>query len=81
MLRRRVSSLLLCLLLADSAFAQAPTLGLNAPQLYEKGMNSLMGIGISRSDLNALDYIRRSANWDIPRRRLCWDIFTIRDRW
>ena len=26
-------------------YAQTPTLGLNAPQLYEKGMNSLMGVG------------------------------------
>jgi TPR repeat protein len=63
---RSVSSLVLSLLLAASVFGQAPTLGLNAPQLYEKGMNSLMGIGISRNDLNALDYLRRSAELGYP---------------
>jgi uncharacterized protein len=36
-------------------------MGLNAPQLYEKGMNSLIRVGVNRSDLNAVDYIRRSA--------------------
>jgi TPR repeat protein len=47
--------------LATAAFAQSPTLGLNSSQLYEKGMNALTGNGVSRSDLNATDYIRRSA--------------------
>ena len=54
-------SLFLCLLHTLPAFAQSALLGLNAPQLYEKGMSSLMGVGISRNDLNAVDYLRRSA--------------------
>ena len=66
--RRLVSSLLLGSFLAIAAFGQAPTLGLNAPQLYEKGMNSLMGVGISRNDLNALDYLHRSAELGYPHR-------------
>jgi len=63
---RLVSSLLLGSFLTIAAFGQAPTLGLNAHQLYEKGMNSLMGVGISRNDLNALDYLRRSAELGYP---------------
>jgi TPR repeat protein len=60
------SSLLICLLLSPAAVTQTPTLGLNAPQLYEKGMNSLMGVGVSRNDLNAVDYLRRSAELGYP---------------
>jgi TPR repeat protein len=44
-----------------SSVAGAQTLGLSAPQLFDKGMNSLMGVGVSRNDLDAVDYIRRSA--------------------
>ena len=66
MRNRLSSSLLLCLLLSQLAFTQTPTLGLSAPQLYEKGMNNLMGMGISRSDLNAVDYLRRSAELGYP---------------
>jgi len=51
----------LCLLLALPALAQSASLGVNAPQLYEKGMSSLMGVSISRNALNAVDYLRRSA--------------------
>jgi TPR repeat protein len=54
-------SLFICLLLTLPAFAQTASLGLNAPQLYEKGMRSLMGVGVSRNDQNAVDYFRRSA--------------------
>ena len=66
MRRRLASSLLAWLLVAPLAFAQAPSMGLNSPQLYEKGMNSLMGIGISRDDLAAMDYLRRSAELGYP---------------
>ena len=58
--------LLVSLLLSPTAFTQTPTLGMNAPQLYEKGMNSLMGVGVSRNDLNAVDYLRRSAELGDP---------------
>src|SRR4051794_17343766 len=64
--RSLLSSLLMGFFISSAAFAQAPTLGLNAPQLYEKGMNSLMGIGISRNDLNAVDYLRRWAELGYP---------------
>jgi len=57
---------LLCLLLSAVVGAQTPTLGVNAPQLYEKGMNNLMGVGIGRNDLNAVDYLRRSAELGYP---------------
>lgn len=43
------------------ADAQTVTAGLNAPQLFEQGMNALMGGSVTRSDLNALEYFRRSA--------------------
>jgi TPR repeat protein len=66
MRNRLPSSLLLCLLLNPVAFTQTPTLGLNAPQLYEKGMNNLMGVDVSRNDLNAVDYLRRSAELGYP---------------
>jgi uncharacterized protein len=66
MRHRLPSSLLLYLLLSPVAFAQTASLGLNAPQLYEKGLNNLMGIGSSRSDLNAVDYFRRSAELGYP---------------
>jgi hypothetical protein len=58
-MRYRLPSLLLIrLMLTPAGFTQIPTLGLNAPQLYEKGMNSLMGMGVSRNDLNGVDYRR-----------------------
>jgi TPR repeat protein len=63
---RLPSLLLICLLLSRTAFTQTSTLGLNAPQLFEKGMNSLMGVGASRNDLNAVDYLRRSAELGYP---------------
>lgn len=56
-----ISVLLLCLHISPATHAQTTTLGLNAPQLYEKGMNSLLGVGVSRNDLKAVDYFRRSA--------------------
>lgn len=66
MRRRFASSILVYLLLTPVAFAQTASLGLNAPQLYEKGLNNLMGIGVSRNDLNAVDYLRRSAELGYP---------------
>jgi TPR repeat protein len=66
MRQRLTLPFLLCLMLNPVAFGQTPTLGLNAPQLYEKGMNSLMGTGLSRNDLNAVDYLRRSAELGYP---------------
>jgi TPR repeat protein len=58
--RLTTAVLLLCLVPGPAAYAQS-AMGLNAPQLYEKGMNSLIRVGANRNDLNAVDYIRRSA--------------------
>jgi TPR repeat protein len=63
---RLLTFLLLCRLLTPATYAQTATLGVNAPQLYEKGMNSLMGIGVGRNDLSAVDYLRRSAELGYP---------------
>jgi len=40
----------------------AQTAGLNAPQLFDQGMNALMGSRVTRSDLNAIEYFHRSAD-------------------
>ena len=42
--------------------AQTDTLGLNATQLFDKGMNALLGSGVSRNDVTALDSFHRSAD-------------------
>lgn len=62
-MRGRLLSVLLACLGVASQFtnAQTATAGLNAPQLFEKGMNALMGSGVTRSDLNAIEYFHRSA--------------------
>jgi hypothetical protein len=54
-MRRIAASVLLSLLLTSGTYAQTASLGLNAPQLYEKGMNNLMGAGVSRNDVNAVE--------------------------
>lgn len=46
-------SLLIC--------AQTATSGMDAPQLFEKGMNALEGSSVTRSGPNASSYFRRSA--------------------
>jgi len=70
-----LSILLLCVQLSSVAGTQPTTLGLNAPQLYEKGMNSLLGVGISRNDLNAIDYFRRSAELGYPQAQVVLGYF------
>jgi len=75
MRRVLISILPLCLLLASATFAQPGTLGLNAAQLYEKGMNSLLGVGVSRNDLNAVDYFRRSAELGYPQAQVALGYF------
>jgi TPR repeat protein len=44
-------------------------------------MNNLMGVGVSRNDLNAVDYLRRSAELDYPPARLRLDIFMTPAPW
>jgi uncharacterized protein len=44
-----------------SASSSAQTAGANAPQLFEQGMNALMGSGVTRSDLKAVESFHRSA--------------------
>jgi len=48
---------------------------MNAPQLYEKGMNSLLGTDVNRSDLNALDNFRRSAELGYPQAQVVLGYF------
>jgi uncharacterized protein len=63
---RRMLVLVLCLLSVATTLAQQSTRGLNAVQLYQKGMNSLLGAGVSRNDLAVSDYLRRSAELGYP---------------
>jgi tetratricopeptide (TPR) repeat protein len=60
-MRHYASLLLLSFLLISSSANSQTTLGLNATQLFQKGMNAITGSTTSRNDLNALDYFRRSA--------------------
>jgi TPR repeat protein len=75
MRRTLISGLALSVLLTSAAFAQTGTIGLNAPQLYEKGMNSLLGTGISRNQQNAMDYFRRSAELGYPQAQVVLGYF------
>lgn len=60
---RRIPALfaLVLAVIAPSLFAQT-TLGTNAPRIFDQGMDVLMGIGVTTSDLNAIDYFHRSAD-------------------
>jgi hypothetical protein len=61
---RLLLAFLLMVSLLATLMAQQPKGPLGAESaaaLYEKGMNALMGTGISHHDVQALDYIRRSA--------------------
>jgi tetratricopeptide (TPR) repeat protein len=49
------------LLVCIAADAQTVTAGLSAPQLFDKGMDALMGGSGTRSDLSAIEYFHRSA--------------------
>jgi TPR repeat protein len=75
MRRAVIPTLALCLFVATTANTQTTTLGLNAPQLYEKGMNSLSGAGVSRNELNAVDYFRRSAELGYPQAQVVLGYF------
>jgi len=62
MRKPHVALLILSLLLPwSSSTAQSAGLGQNAPELFEKGMNALQGSSATRSNPNAIDYFRRSA--------------------
>jgi len=50
-----------CLGAAVPTRAQNNTLGLNAPQLFSRGMNALLGSPASRNDVIALDSFHRAA--------------------
>ena len=58
---RRLTVVVLLALFARTAVAQS-TLGTNAPRLFDQGMDSLDGIGVGQSDLNAIDYFHRAAD-------------------
>jgi hypothetical protein len=60
--KRGIVILIVSLSLAcGGGIAQSVTLGQNAPELFEKGMNALQGSSATRSIPNAVDYFRRSA--------------------
>lgn len=61
---RRVSAVALLLICAARAtgLGQAQTAGLNAAQLFDKGMNALSGSGVTQSGTDAVEYFRRSAD-------------------
>lgn len=58
----RITVMLLCVLLVP-AFAQT---NLNAPRLFELGMDALTGIGPGRDTVAAMDYFRKSADLGYP---------------
>ncbi|HME36604.1 MAG TPA: tetratricopeptide repeat protein [Candidatus Sulfotelmatobacter sp.] len=60
-MRARTLCVICFLLGCIAADGQTVTTGLDAPQLFEKGMNALMGSSVTRSDLNAIEYFHRSA--------------------
>jgi uncharacterized protein len=61
-MRYRLAGLvLLCCISASYLLGQTATLGLKPSELFDKGMNALVGSGVSRNDLGAVDFFRRSA--------------------
>ena len=65
----RVNPLCKTLLLLCAIFAPACTFAqtnLNAPRLFELGMDALMGIGPGRDTVAAMDYFRKSADLGYP---------------
>lgn len=60
--RRLTAWFVLFLASLSTAVSAQNTLGMNAPRLFDQGMDSLMGIGVTNSDVNAVDYFRRSAD-------------------
>jgi TPR repeat protein len=60
----RKTLLLLCAIFAPACtFAQT---NLNAPRMFELGMDALMGIGPGRDTVAAMDYFRKSADLGYP---------------
>lgn len=59
MCRRFATFLLGAGLICTCMFGQAAPRG---QELFDKGMNALAGTGMSRNDVNALEYLRQSAN-------------------
>ncbi len=56
----------LVVVLLLSGLAAAQTNKIDAPRLYEMGMNALTGIGPSHNDQEAIEYLRRSADLGYP---------------
>jgi TPR repeat protein len=62
-MNRRVASFVLILLVAlSTSLCAQTTLGTNAPRLFDQGMDALAGIGVTTSDVNAIDYFHRAAD-------------------
>lgn len=56
----RAAPVILLVFVVTTSFAQSNA-GPTPEQLYEKGMNAMTGLGLTRNDLNATEYLRRSA--------------------
>jgi TPR repeat protein len=51
-------------MLSGLAVAQANSI--DAPRLFESGMNALTGVGPTHNDQNAINYLQRSADLGYP---------------
>ena len=60
--RRLAVAVLLFLALLSTSLCAQTTLGMNAPRLFDQGMDSLAGVGVTTSDINAIDYFHRSGD-------------------
>ena len=60
--RRLTALFVLFLALLSTSVSAQTTLGMNAPRLFDQGMDNLMGIGVTSGDVNAIDYFHRSAD-------------------
>jgi hypothetical protein len=61
-MRVRVLAIFAIAFALGSSAGDAQTAGLNGPQLFDQGMNALMGSSVTRSDANAFEYFHRSAD-------------------
>lgn len=62
---RKIPFFALFALLLSPCFSYSQT-NMNAPRLFELGMDALTGVGPARDNLGAIDYFRRSADLGYP---------------
>jgi hypothetical protein len=61
-MHRRLAVFVVLFFAVSTAVSAQTTLGMNAPRLFDQGMDALMGIGVGTSDVSAIDYFHRSAD-------------------